>query len=110
MKAEALLGEMRARFQMVDVLPDSQTLLLRNSFTLDRSQSVSVKHCHTRVIFLGRQQVRAMKLAGKMVVVYGIVKYRDIFDELRETTFGYKITPGRELVPLEGKHEYNKYT
>lgn len=45
-----------------------------------------------------------------MMVVYGIVKYRDIFDKLRETTFGYRITPSRELVRLEGKGEYNKYT
>jgi hypothetical protein len=37
------------------------------------------------------------------MVIYGVVKYRDIFRRLHETTFGYKITPGRELVRLEGK-------
>lgn len=42
------------------------------------------------------------------MVVYGIVKYRDIFDKLRETTFGYRITASRELVRLEGKREYKQ--
>ena len=46
---------------------------------------------------------------GKMSVIYGIVKYRDIFHERRETTFAYRILDG-ELKRLEGYPEYNKNT
>jgi len=52
---------------------------------------------------MGRQE------HGKLTVVYGVVKYRDIFDKRRETTFAYRILNG-ELRRLEGYPEYNKNT
>jgi hypothetical protein len=45
----------------------------------------------------------------KMVVIYGVVKYRDIFGKHRQTTFAYRIV-NRELRRLEGYPEYNKNT
>ncbi|MGA2606665.1 MAG: hypothetical protein ABSH01_04310 [Terriglobia bacterium] len=54
-------------------------------------------------VAMGRQE------HGKLTVVYGVVKYRDIFDKRRETTFAYRILNG-ELRRLEGYPEYNKNT
>jgi hypothetical protein len=54
-------------------------------------------------IAMGHQEPR------KMTVIYGIVKYRDIFKKCRQTTFAYRILNG-ELRRLEGYPEYNKNT
>lgn len=46
-----------------------------------------------------------------IVVVYGVIRYRDIFGRPeRQTRFGYKITPDDRLERLAGYPEYNKNT
>ena len=45
---------------------------------------------------------------GLMTVVYGAVKYRDIFSNERQTTFAWRITLDNELERLEGYSEYNE--
>ncbi len=51
---------------------------------------------------------------GKITIIYGVVKYRDIFNEMRETTFGYMVGPSRELKRelerIPGVVAYNRYT
>jgi hypothetical protein len=49
---------------------------------------------------------------GKLMVLYGIVKYRHIFsDREAHTTFGYKVTPaGTRLIRLSGHPKYNENT
>ena len=47
---------------------------------------------------------------GKMVVVYGIVKYRDVFAPDRTTTFGYRVRVDGVLTRLTGYPEYNRNT
>jgi hypothetical protein len=46
---------------------------------------------------------------GKVRMVYGVVKYRDMFGLKRETTFGYQITPDQDLKRLAGR-AYNENT
>ena len=105
-RSPAWIEEKRARFQIVDALADTPEL----------ASAESVR-AGPEPIGVGKtNQIAWMATAtghespGKMMVVYGVVKYRDIFDKLRETMFGYRITPSRELVRLEGKREYNKNT
>jgi hypothetical protein len=48
---------------------------------------------------------------GKILVIYGVVKYRHMFSEEEvQTTFGYKITPGDQLVRLSKPPKYNENT
>jgi hypothetical protein len=46
-----------------------------------------------------------------MMIVYGVVRYRHMFSEVEvQTTFGYRITPGDNLVRLRDKPKYNENT
>jgi hypothetical protein len=45
-----------------------------------------------------------------MTVVYGVVKYRDIFGEDRTTNFGFKVVGGDTLKRLTDCPKYNEYT
>jgi hypothetical protein len=48
---------------------------------------------------------------GLTLVVYGVVKYKHVFSEEEvETTFGYRITPGDQLVRLSDRPAYNENT
>jgi hypothetical protein len=47
---------------------------------------------------------------GKITVVYGIVRYRDVFAPDRATTFAYTIRVDGRLERLAGYPEYNKNT
>jgi hypothetical protein len=42
-------------------------------------------------------------------VIYGVVKYRDIYGKERETTFGYRVTKNYYLERLSGFPQYNKH-
>jgi hypothetical protein len=42
------------------------------------------------------------------IVLYGVVKYRDVFGRDRQTTFGYEVTLGDKIERLPGYPEYNK--
>jgi cell division protein FtsL len=48
---------------------------------------------------------------GKVIIVYGVVRYFDIFEQKRETTFGYELTsvspPTLERIPIRA---YNRNT
>ncbi len=35
-------------------------------------------------------------ITGELAVIYGIVKYWDIYDKARTTTFGYRMLPGTD--------------
>jgi hypothetical protein len=47
---------------------------------------------------------------GDMVVVYGVVKYRDVFGDDYRTVFGYRLTLNDTFERLSGYPEYNKNT
>jgi hypothetical protein len=42
------------------------------------------------------------------VVLYGVVKYRDVFGRDRQTTFGYEVTIGDKIERLSGYPQYNE--
>jgi hypothetical protein len=52
------------------------------------------------------------KGTGKIMIIYGIVQYKDIFSRLRETRFGYVLNPAEELerIPGAAYAAYNSYT
>lgn len=106
-KSPAWIDEKRARLEIVTKLPEMPDLTSAE-FTQVGLEPIGVgkslshtSHIHWQAIAEGDRS------PGLMMVIYGIVKYRDIFDRLHETSFGYKIT-NRELVRLEGMREYNK--
>jgi hypothetical protein len=41
------------------------------------------------------------------IFIYGVVFYRDMFGRHRHTTFGYQVTPNRDLERISGLPEYN---
>jgi hypothetical protein len=44
------------------------------------------------------------------IVLYGVVKFRDIFGRDRQTTFGYEVTLGDKIDRLPGYAKYNENT
>jgi hypothetical protein len=106
-RTPAWITEKRACIDVVDSLPDKP-----NWETVDIIQSepepvpVGKKskpkdqglHCNKGRDF------------GKMMVVYGIVKYRDIFAADRSTSFGYEVRVDGALERLACYPEYNKNT
>jgi len=109
-RSPAWIEEKRARFQIVDALPDNPDLTSAEFIQVE-PEPIGIGKALPHTNHISWQAIgTGHETLGKMMVVYGIVKYRDIFDKLRETTFGYRITPSSELVRLEGKREYNKHT
>jgi hypothetical protein len=106
----AWIEEKRAKFEIVSVLPPKPNLESAEFIQIG-PEPIGVGNAlpHTNQIAWQPEATGHVAL-GNMMVIYGVVKYRDIFDKLHETTFGYKITPNRELVRLEGMREYNKHT
>jgi hypothetical protein len=109
-RSPAWIEEKRARFQIVDVLPDEPDLTSAE-FIQAGPEPIGIGKALPHTNHISWQAIGAgHEGLGKMMVVYGVVKYRDIFNKHRETTFGYRITPSRELVRLEGSREYNRHT
>lgn len=46
----------------------------------------------------------------RATVIYGFIKYRDVFSPSRETRFGFVVGPDNELTRIAGRPEYNKNT
>jgi hypothetical protein len=45
-----------------------------------------------------------------MAVIYGVVRYHDVFGKGRETFFGYRLTIRNRFERLSGYPEYNNNT
>lgn len=110
-KSPAWLDEMRAKFEIVNSLP------LVPNFE-------SAEHIETGIVPLGMMEGGAVPYVqrlswtaiakgheqlGKIAVIYGFAKYRDIFQKRRVTTFGYRIV-NNQLRRLEGYPQYNEST
>jgi len=111
-KSPAWLDEMRAKFEIIKTLPPVPNFQ-------------SAEHIETGIVPLGMMEGGAVPYvqrlswtavatgheeSGKMAVIYGLVKYRDIFQNRRVTTFAYRIINGRQLRRLEGYPKYNEST
>jgi hypothetical protein len=105
----AWIDEKRVKFEIVNSLPhkpnlESAEFIKAGPIPIGTGRALT----HTdalqfQPVAAGRQQDE------RMAVIYGIVRYRDIFGKHRETTFGYRIADG-EIRRLEGYPEYNKNT
>lgn len=51
-------------------------------------------------------------ITGEWAVIFGVVKYRDIYNESRQTTFGYRMLPGTDtrFTRLINYPKYNEST
>jgi hypothetical protein len=47
---------------------------------------------------------------GQITIIYGVIKYRDVFADSRSTVFGYVLTVDNRFERLTGLPEYNKNT
>ena len=103
------IDEKRVKFEIVSSLPHRPNLESAQSIQagprpIGPGQGPShMDSWHFVAEAMGHQK------QGEMTVIYGLVKYRDIFSRRRETTFGYRVLNG-ELTRLEGYPEYNKNT
>jgi hypothetical protein len=105
-KSPAWIDEKRAKFEIVETLPEKPRL-----------EAAEIVQIGPEPIGIGKVIPRAWvpeavghQEIGKTSIVYGVVRYRDIFDKRHESIFGYRITPSGEFVRLENKPEYNKNT
>ncbi len=99
-RSPAWIEEKRAKFEIVEVLPEKPDLTSAE-FIQAGPEPIGIgkalphtNHISWQAIGTGHESL------GKVMVVYGVVKYRDIFDRVRETTFGYRITPAGSLCAL----------
>jgi len=106
----AWIEEKRMKFAIFSVLPDKPPL-----------ESADIIQVGPEPLGIGKTdepvtRQDAMPIAEgqaedrQLSVIYGIVRYRDIFGKRRSTTFGYHITSSLELKRLEGYPAYNENT
>jgi hypothetical protein len=106
-KSPAWITEKRARFQIVKDLPPQPDLDLAE-FTRTEPEPLAATGDPSTT----RWETECSGKHGPhtLTVVYGVVKYRDIFGENRETRFGYYATVDNIFKRLSGYPEYNKHT
>jgi hypothetical protein len=110
-KSPAWINETRAKFEIVETLPqipnfESAEYIEAGTIPLGMVEGGATPHTQRlpwTPTAVGHGESR------KMSVIYGFVKYRDIFQKPRVTTFGYRVIDGR-LKRLENYPEYNKNT
>jgi hypothetical protein len=102
----AWVTEKRIGMQCVDILPPEPDM---SETELIEVEPIPIPPTQPSVIREQQVTAEGSKLPGKMTVIYGSVKYRDIFDKPRETIFGYRVTPTR-IERLSGYPAYNRTT
>lgn len=108
-KTPAWLDEMRAKFEIVQTLPlipnfDSAEHIETGTIPLGMMEGGAapyVRKLPWTAIAIGHEEL------GRMTVIYGFVKYRDIFQRRHLTTFAYRVING-QLGRLEGYPKYNE--
>ncbi len=110
-KSPAWINETRAKFAIVETLPlipnfESAEYIEASTIPLGMVEGGAAPHTQRlpwTPTAVGHEEL------GKMSVIYGFVKYRDIFKKPHVTTFGYRIIHG-QLKRLENYPEYNQNT
>ncbi|MGB8661160.1 MAG: hypothetical protein WCD34_12105 [Candidatus Acidiferrum sp.] len=110
-KSPAWISETRAKFEIVDTLPatpnfESAEYIEAGTIPLGMVEGGAAPHTQRlpwTPTAVGHEE------SGKISVIYGFVKYKDIFQKIHVTTFGYRIIHVR-LRRLENYPEYNKNT
>lgn len=112
-KSPAWIYEKRVKFEVVHRVnpePDFDSLPVvfrgREPIGIGQSAIPNITKLHRLEIAEGHSK------SGDAMIIYGIVKYRDIFDERRHVTFGYRILRAANDYTLErlSEHAYNDNT
>lgn len=110
-ESPAWIYEKRATFEITKSLP-SEPNLTATEFLQVATEPIGTgkgalphtTELHWDSLAKGHQQT------GEMMVIYGMVKYRDIFNKPRTTRFAYRITPDMKFIRLENYPKYNENT
>lgn len=113
-KSPAWVIEKRIRFEIfenAEAIPRTPPLKLTSVFD-DIPHTVYTRE-HSAKADMPIAQGRLKD--GKVGVIYGAVRYRDIFNKIRTTTFGYKVLPVADrfslrLERLKNRPKYNENT
>jgi hypothetical protein len=110
-KTPARISEIRAKLLILESvdstedLPDQPDLDIESMFQVNEPMSADAGHTYALDLSCPQQR------QTKMMIIYGVVKYHHMFSEAEvQTTFGYRITPGDNLVRLRDKLKYNENT
>jgi hypothetical protein len=105
-KTTAWITEKRVCIDVVDSLP-----AMPNWESVDiidtEPEPVSAKVSTSKEASLQCEKARDF---GAMVVIYGLIRYRDFFAPERSTSFAYKVRIDGELERLAGYSKYNENT
>jgi hypothetical protein len=108
-KSPAWIEEQRATFEIVTSLPDTPNLESAK-FIKVGPEPIGIGNALPPTTHIPFQPVAAgHEKNGTMMVIYGTVKYRDIFNKQRTTSFAYKVI-NLKLVRLESYPKYNEHT
>jgi hypothetical protein len=99
------VDEKRAKFEIVSSLPPRPDL---ESAQVIQAGPIPIGPNREDELHFEPKALRHHE-SSKMTVIYGAVRYRDIFGKQRQTTFAYRVLDG-QLRRLEGYPEYNKNT
>jgi hypothetical protein len=107
-KTTAWIAEKRIRAVIVDTLPPEPDL---DSAGLIPIESETLPAGYTSVRDEDVTADGLIGAAGKYAVVYGIVRYKDVFGANHHTTFGYRLPVGPHLMErISGFPKYNENT
>jgi hypothetical protein len=104
------ITEIRADFRLADDVPE-----------MPSRQSIPVVNWHPGLVSVNKEEAFQWQFSctgriadrNKMMLIYGLIDYRDIFEASRQTSFGYSVTSrpfGAEIERLTMYPEYNKQT
>jgi len=109
-KSPGWIYEKRMKFELVKAL-DKRSKFESAQFEWKGREPIGIGNAFPHTTKVPRLVI-AQGHAGTddTLVVYGIVKYRDIFGKARTTTVGYRITADRRLERLAEYAAYNEST
>jgi hypothetical protein len=105
-KTPAWITEKSVDFALVDTIDDLPDVDSITPFQ-NRPQWVQTTSSEERVL---EHEGYQLQHAGNLRIVYGRIKYRDIFRKERMTTFGYEIDLNDELRRIAVPEKYNENT
>jgi len=105
-KTPCWITEKRIELGIVESLPPIPDL-----------ERIQLYQAELEPLAVGRESIKPVDIIcdgrageGQLIVIYGVVGYRDIFSSARCTTFGYYVTPDNKLERLTGYPKYNENT
>jgi hypothetical protein len=110
-KTPAWVDERRARFVIIDHVPPTPDLeateLIKDGADFVPLAAPGILATDDSISAEGRDDSNDVV---KVSLIYGVVRYWDVYGNRRQTTFGYRITPDRKLRRLGEYAAYNQST